>query len=216
MLESQILPLSLLVLICLSIGLWLSPDFVARIERRFQALADRVIPVDGSGIRSLTSWVALLAIAVALGLLVSGTAEPARLTSPAALAYAYIWVLMLSGFSLIHFSVTVLSVLYLASRRREFHLKLERLWRDTFLSMLLNIASFALLFQLFGVVDPTGEITTHWRDLIYFSSVTFSTLGYGDFQPAPPARLWAGFEAIIGNLHLGIFVGSMLLTAKAK
>nr|TFG52875.1 MAG: two pore domain potassium channel family protein [Hyphomicrobiales bacterium] len=38
---------------------------------------------------------------------------------------------------------------------------------------------------------------------LYFSTVTFSTLGYGDIQAAPQWRLFASFEGIDGFLLLG-------------
>ncbi len=47
---------------------------------------------------------------------------------------------------------------------------------------------------------------------MYFSTVTFSTLGYGDFRPAPEARSYAAFLAVYGNIHLGLLVGGLFLT----
>lgn len=40
----------------------------------------------------------------------------------------------------------------------------------------------------------------------YFSLVTFTTLGYGDFQPKPAYRLWAGAEAMLGAAIMAVFV----------
>lgn len=209
MFEALFLPLGLFFLIATAITLWLRGFSTAALQQWIETL-------DGSQIRNLAGWAAVLAIATAVSLLVSQVAAPAGLTTTSAKVYAYFATFLLLGFGLWFFAATVLRVLFLASRRQDFRLKLERLWRDTLLSMLLNIASFALLYQLLGVTDPDKALTSQWQDLIYFSTVTFSTLGYGDFQPAPAARLWAGFEAVIGNLHLGIFVGSVLLIAKAK
>lgn len=46
---------------------------------------------------------------------------------------------------------------------------------------------------------------------IYFSVVTFSTLGYGDFSPQTGlSKFTSAFEAVSGNLHLGIFVGCII------
>ena len=42
---------------------------------------------------------------------------------------------------------------------------------------------------------------------LYFSTVTFATLGYGDIQPVGPwARAIAGFEALLGQLLLALLV----------
>jgi hypothetical protein len=54
--------------------------------------------------------------------------------------------------------------------------------------------------QAAQVRDPDG-----W-DAIYFSIVTFTTLGYGDFRPAPSLRLLAGAEAAIGAALMAVFI----------
>jgi len=38
----------------------------------------------------------------------------------------------------------------------------------------------------------------------YFSTVTYTTLGYGDIVLAPPLRIFASFAAITGLLTFGI------------
>jgi hypothetical protein len=41
---------------------------------------------------------------------------------------------------------------------------------------------------------------------LYFSVVTFTTLGYGDFQPAVGlSRFFASLEAIIGAFTMALF-----------
>lgn len=40
----------------------------------------------------------------------------------------------------------------------------------------------------------------------YFSIVTFTTLGYGDYQPSIAARVWAQSEALLGYVLLGLMV----------
>lgn len=47
--------------------------------------------------------------------------------------------------------------------------------------------------------------------LIYFSQVTLTTLGYGDIVPASaPARMLASLEAIVGQLYLTIVVARLV------
>ena len=41
----------------------------------------------------------------------------------------------------------------------------------------------------------------------YFSIVTWTTLGYGDYKPAESLRLVAGLEASLGYVFLGLIVG---------
>jgi len=51
-----------------------------------------------------------------------------------------------------------------------------------------------------------------WRDSLYFSLITFTTLGYGDIHPLPETRLVAGVEAALGYLYMGLLV-AYLMTA---
>lgn len=57
-----------------------------------------------------------------------------------------------------------------------------------------------------GVVksDFQGHISL-WK-AIYFSGITFATVGYGDFVPAPHVRLLALTEGFVGAFTMGLFV----------
>lgn len=79
-----------------------------------------------------------------------------------------------------------------------------RLLFDTIISTIYMVSVFSLWYRIFGIMPE--EYTT--LDTLYFSVVTFSTLGYGDFKPAPSAQGFAAAQAILGNLHLGIIVGA--------
>jgi len=67
---------------------------------------------------------------------------------------------------------------------------------------------FALIYEGFGLLkggSPLAEPT--WPTAVYFSIVTWTTLGYGDFTPAPQIALVAAGQAIAGYVFFGIFVG---------
>lgn len=82
---------------------------------------------------------------------------------------------------------------------------------------LLLIFVCAILFCLFGV-QSNGEMiqfssqqsfSQNLNELfstIYFSVVTFTTLGYGDIQPVGISRLIATIEAFIGSFALALYV----------
>jgi hypothetical protein len=46
-----------------------------------------------------------------------------------------------------------------------------------------------------------------WVSPLYFSAVTWTTLGYGDFTPPPDLRLVAAGEALFGYVFFGMVVG---------
>lgn len=86
-------------------------------------------------------------------------------------------------------------------------------------SVLIEIVVFAFLFMILGIRTAEKAVLRHnilglknlpWRDLLdclYFSTVTFTTLGYGDFRPLEGwSRLIAGVEAFTGAFMMALFV----------
>ena len=53
---------------------------------------------------------------------------------------------------------------------------------------------------------PLSTNLSNFLDALYFSVVTFTTLGYGDLIPLGPSRTMAALEAFIGNFTLALFV----------
>lgn len=114
--------------------------------------------------------------------------------------------------SVLYFALMVLYVLFRASAA--FRPAPLRLFGDTLISIALAVLSFALLYRSYGIIGPDNVTAILSRDYLYFSAVTFSTLGFGDFRPVPEARLIAASQAILGNLHLGIIVGAAFFAAQ--
>lgn len=79
------------------------------------------------------------------------------------------------------------------------------------LNAILIIIVCAQLHDLYGYEVGTAS---HFSDSLYFSIVTWTTLGYGDYQPHVALRLLAAFQAVLGYLYLGVSVG--LITAIAS
>ena len=88
-----------------------------------------------------------------------------------------------------------------------------------------KVVGFSLVLILFcsmaywctGIVDngaivrfddsqPLGTNLISWLDCLYFSIVTFTTLGYGDLTPLGFSRVVAAFEAFTGSFSLALFV----------
>lgn len=70
------------------------------------------------------------------------------------------------------------------------------------------IAIFGLAYWAFGLIVPAG----HWFDYFYFSTVTFTSLGYGDIHPEGVwGKLLASVEIMGGLVMFGLlltFVGN--------
>ena len=108
----------------------------------------------------------------------------------------------------------------------------EKPWNVIFSAGIL-IFIFALLFSLIGIGNPeiielkgtaihqnSGNIVNlaskgflinnqirNFPDCLYFSLITFTTLGYGDFRPLEGlGRILAGSEAFIGAFMIALFV----------
>lgn len=74
------------------------------------------------------------------------------------------------------------------------------------------IVIFAGIYRGFGLHDRVvlhADAILAPQDALYFSIVTWTTLGYGDLQPAERLQLLAGMEAVLGYVFLGLIVGAM-------
>jgi hypothetical protein len=62
-----------------------------------------------------------------------------------------------------------------------------------------------------AIVRSPSDTSAHATELLYFSFVTLTTLGFGDITPVGDIpRMFAVSEAIIGQLYLTIFVARLV------
>ena len=74
----------------------------------------------------------------------------------------------------------------------------------------LLIILFAGIYGAYGLATyPSPDTQT----TIYFSTVTWTTLGYGDFSAIGELRLLAAGQAVIGYIFLGLIVGLLIEVA---
>lgn len=78
------------------------------------------------------------------------------------------------------------------------------------ISAMLTVLAFAFFYSILGSVRSAinpSEIFT-WSDYLYYSLVTFTTVGYGDIipKPYPLFRLLAAMEAFLGVFLSGLFI----------
>ncbi|TOM80303.1 hypothetical protein CGH69_23145 [Vibrio parahaemolyticus] len=77
-----------------------------------------------------------------------------------------------------------------------------------------GIITFAAIYRFGGVITPEGNVSHDVYDSIYFSIVTWTTLGYGDFQPSESIRIWAGAQAMLGTLFTPLFLAAILFSVE--
>lgn len=74
-----------------------------------------------------------------------------------------------------------------------------------FLYFLLGISDSGTAIGYQANLSITGNIK-HFFSCVYFSVVTFTTLGYGDLTPSGSSRILAAFEAFAGSFTIALFV----------
>jgi uncharacterized protein YjiS (DUF1127 family) len=88
----------------------------------------------------------------------------------------------------------------------------ERPFRAT-VAALSIITLYALAYFALQAITPSfpGEYATSPADYLYYSTITFTTVGYGDFVPKanPFYKILAGTEAFVGIFMMGLFVFSL-------
>ena len=81
------------------------------------------------------------------------------------------------------------------------------------------VVTFAMLHGLvdhlspgsYNIVGASGDVRNHLSDLFYFSVVTLTTLGYGDFLPlSQAAKTLVSIEALTGQLYLTVIVARLV------
>lgn len=79
------------------------------------------------------------------------------------------------------------------------------------------IVLFSFIYMLFGIQESGRTIAYfsdqsvlsnlhNWLNALYYSVVTFTTLGYGDVTPTGPSRFFAALEAFTGSFTMALFV----------
>lgn len=70
-----------------------------------------------------------------------------------------------------------------------------------------EILLYAIVYYLLaddaGIGHFGGTFQNRFSDFLYFSTATYSSLGYGDIFPVGDLRLVAGIEAVVGLMMIG-------------
>jgi Ion channel len=69
------------------------------------------------------------------------------------------------------------------------------------------IVAYAQIYRDYGLIDTDSNNPDHNpATALYFSMVTWTTVGYGDFKPVPAIRLIAASEGFVGYVGMAIFI----------
>ena len=103
-----------------------------------------------------------------------------------------------------------------------FSFYMYRITKDLSRVIILLVLAIITMLIMFSVVYSTpldsgsyfalkdgAKMSLERFDAIYFSTVTFTTLGYGDITPVGHYRIFAVFEALMGYICVGLFVGAL-------
>lgn len=111
-----------------------------------------------------------------------------------------------------HLVIIVVLGIYIFAARQVFT---EIILAATSLYLILGSA-FAAIFALIEWSQPGSFVggngnVANWQELLYFSYVTLTSLGYGDILPvAYYAQAFAAFEAIVGVLYTVILLSRLV------
>ncbi len=88
------------------------------------------------------------------------------------------------------------------------------------LSSIFTILTFAFIQYFFKGIEnsSTPSYFLKWSDYLYYSTITFTTVGYGDFIPKASSlfRLLAATEAFLGVFLTGLFIFTLARKYSAR
>lgn len=79
-----------------------------------------------------------------------------------------------------------------------------------FTSICYVILSFSFLYSVVGVYEMDGHIAYDYWSNIYFSTITWTALGYGDMYPSVESRKYVMLEVFVGYIHMSLLVSLVL------
>ncbi|WP_200813208.1 potassium channel family protein [Thalassococcus halodurans] len=104
--------------------------------------------------------------------------------------------------------IAVMTFFTATSIKREVISPLQRVIFWSIVVVWVAPVAFATLYLLAGDYQKCLQNSETVLDHLYFSYVTFTTLGYGDIQPIGICRALSAVEAVSGYVFLGALVSA--------
>ena len=108
---------------------------------------------------------------------------------------------------LVHYEILRLAWALLPSLPFPLRLRVVFIVFAAFLAHTIEVWLYAIAFYVFVDVfhfaSFGGGMMEDWRDYVYFSAITYTSLGLGDVFPLGQARLLTGVEALNGLVLIG-------------
>jgi hypothetical protein len=137
----------------------------------------------------------------------------------ASIALGKLFAPLAAGFYLVHLSYALLSprsdaivdaitmfalatLVVVTSRRMYLVVQLTALG----LLLCLAVWTYSDIYMRLGIVEGASSIVHDRESCLYFSIITFTTVGYGDYHPTHDGRMVAATEALTGYVFFGVFI----------
>ncbi|MBI1386495.1 MAG: hypothetical protein GC150_16425 [Rhizobiales bacterium] len=108
---------------------------------------------------------------------------------------------------LVWFAATIAIAFSLASGSSKKFYGLSVAYYVPWIVVFINAQMFTTYIQ-YGIVSSSGDPVTA-SDVLYFTIITFTTVGFGDFQPCPAARLFAALHGFFGIICAALIAISL-------
>jgi Ion channel len=111
--------------------------------------------------------------------------------------------------------ITTLIVAFNAARQEIPRADIGLMFYFSAMYLVAAILAYANIYRELGLTEDKVTVTDV-RDFVYFSIVTWTTVGYGDLVPARASRLFAASEGLFGYISMALFLALIFHVISAR